>query len=95
MPVNMDQKRDVHFHKYFGAILEIIQQNISNGEKRAKAVGECIHRLIEAWPPHEESKKQNLDEKKNLEILLPIVRRLAYKCPFSEVREPMLDYLQR
>jgi len=95
---NLDQKRDVLFHLHFGSILECIQQTISREQKRAKALHSCVYSVLENLAPREEESAKILFPFKTedyLEILLPTIRRLAFKCPFGEVRELMQDYLKR
>jgi len=97
---SLDQKRDVLFHLHFGSILECIQQTISCEQKRAKALHSCVYSVLENLVPREEEEESAkilfpLKTGDYSDILLPTVRRLAFKCPFSEVRELMQDYLKR
>jgi len=91
--LRLDQKRDVLFQKNFGTILECIQQNIASEEKRFKAIRLCAENVLNVF---EESYNKNDDWKQVVAMtLLPDITRLAYKCPFKEVREPMREFLKR
>lgn len=89
-PLSDDQRREILFHGLFRPVLECLQSDLGD-EKRAKQLASAVAQVTASLERSAESESKS----SLVELHLPDITRLAFKCPFAGVREQMAQLVEK